>query len=322
MGGGGTNTVTENADPWEGVQPYLTDLFSQAQNAYGAVPKTPFQGQMVAEPSQYSQQGADMAALLAQQIAQGQYTQGTQAASNYLQQQLTGGAYTPEALPTFADYDISAVAPVIEAGTRPLFEQYTEQSLPQLQSQAINSGAFSGSKAVADLPQILARDFNRSLLDTAAQVGFEDFQSYRDLIPKMGQLELMAAETVPRLEQSFLESMLKAPELLGAAGAQETAIDQAIIDNELAQWREQIEAPFRGLNQYASALGQGGQFYSQTTETPGPSGVQNFLSGALGGVGLASGLGSALGEGATASFIGGPWGMAIGGLIGGLGSLL
>lgn len=33
-GGGGTTRTEQNADPWEGVQPYLTQLFSSAQKQY------------------------------------------------------------------------------------------------------------------------------------------------------------------------------------------------------------------------------------------------------------------------------------------------
>jgi len=40
FGGGGGNTVNtvQNADPWKGVQPYLTDLFGQAQSQANRTP--------------------------------------------------------------------------------------------------------------------------------------------------------------------------------------------------------------------------------------------------------------------------------------------
>lgn len=37
-GGGGTVNTVQNADPWRGVQPYLTDLFGQAQNQANRAP--------------------------------------------------------------------------------------------------------------------------------------------------------------------------------------------------------------------------------------------------------------------------------------------
>lgn len=33
-GGGGSTTTVQKADPWEGQQPYLKDIFNQAQKLY------------------------------------------------------------------------------------------------------------------------------------------------------------------------------------------------------------------------------------------------------------------------------------------------
>ena len=35
-GGGGTTTQVQKADPWAGQQPYLTDVYRQAQQQYQA----------------------------------------------------------------------------------------------------------------------------------------------------------------------------------------------------------------------------------------------------------------------------------------------
>ena len=55
-GGGGTNTV-EKADPWEGQQPYLLDLFGQAQGLYNRGVPEYYPGQTVAPFSDYTQSG-------------------------------------------------------------------------------------------------------------------------------------------------------------------------------------------------------------------------------------------------------------------------
>ena len=49
-GGGGTNTI-QKADPYIGQQPYLLDLYSQAQNQFQAGPQQFFPGQTYASPS-------------------------------------------------------------------------------------------------------------------------------------------------------------------------------------------------------------------------------------------------------------------------------
>jgi hypothetical protein len=54
-GGGKTVNTVQNADPWTGVQPYLGDLFGQAQ---GLANRTPFGY----APSPYTQQAQQLTA--------------------------------------------------------------------------------------------------------------------------------------------------------------------------------------------------------------------------------------------------------------------
>jgi len=49
-GGGGTNTV-QKADPWAGQQPYLTDLYRQAQTQFQQGPQQFYPGRTYAEAS-------------------------------------------------------------------------------------------------------------------------------------------------------------------------------------------------------------------------------------------------------------------------------
>jgi len=66
-GGGGTNTV-QKADPWAGQQPYLTDLFSQAQQLYQQGPQQFYPGRTYAEasPTVYQAENLQRQAALAQ----------------------------------------------------------------------------------------------------------------------------------------------------------------------------------------------------------------------------------------------------------------
>jgi len=57
-GGGGTVNTVQNADPWSGVQPYLTNLYSQANDTSN---RTPFSY----APSQYTNQAQQMTADIA-----------------------------------------------------------------------------------------------------------------------------------------------------------------------------------------------------------------------------------------------------------------
>lgn len=57
-----TSTTVANQDPWSGQQPYLRDIFGQAQNIYNA---GAYQGPFVGAESQYSNQGRQMVSDLA-----------------------------------------------------------------------------------------------------------------------------------------------------------------------------------------------------------------------------------------------------------------
>src|SRR5262245_54119842 len=50
----GTTVTTNN--PWSGQQPYLKDIYAQAQQAYGQVPQGPWTGELIADPSKTQQQ--------------------------------------------------------------------------------------------------------------------------------------------------------------------------------------------------------------------------------------------------------------------------
>lgn len=60
-GGGKTNTI-EKSDPWVGQQPYLGDIFSNAQQMYQAGGPQYYQGQTVADLSPYTQSAVDLTA--------------------------------------------------------------------------------------------------------------------------------------------------------------------------------------------------------------------------------------------------------------------
>lgn len=63
-GGGGGTTTVQKADPWSGQQPYLIDIFKQAQNLYNSGQMAPdyFAGNTVADQSQWTQQANQMQA--------------------------------------------------------------------------------------------------------------------------------------------------------------------------------------------------------------------------------------------------------------------
>lgn len=80
MGGGGSQTTTQKSTPWEGQQPYLRDLFRQAQGQFNQGPLQYYPGQTVAPFSPQTMMGMDLMTQRAlggspQQDAFGQYLQ-------------------------------------------------------------------------------------------------------------------------------------------------------------------------------------------------------------------------------------------------------
>lgn len=93
MGGGGGGDQTTRTEPWAGQQPYLRDLFGQAQNLYRQGGPQYFPGQTVASFSPQSQMGMDM---LTQRALGGDPSM--QAFGDYLTSTLSGGNVDPAAI--------------------------------------------------------------------------------------------------------------------------------------------------------------------------------------------------------------------------------
>lgn len=60
MGGGGSQTSTQESNPWVGQQPYLRDLFREAQGLYQQGPQEFYPGTTVAPFSPHQQQAMDL----------------------------------------------------------------------------------------------------------------------------------------------------------------------------------------------------------------------------------------------------------------------
>jgi len=192
----------------------------------------------------------------------------------------------------------------INASLRPITQDFTNSVLPNFNSQAINSGAFSGSSARDLAFNQLASGYGQQLLDTGTQIAFDNYLRERQLQQGAGQL----------LDQGSLLNQLT-PELLAQVGLGQRELAQRPLDEALLQFQEQINAPFRPLFPLASII-QGsdiGSTFSTTVPTPSPlsSGIVGALGGASAGAGIAD----------TFDLSGGNAGLAtaLGGLLGGLG---
>jgi len=127
-----------------------------------------------------------------------------------------------------------------------------------------------------------------------------------DAIEKDQARKLAAVSSIP----SVLNNDLALARALGAVGAEERALDQALLDRPAMVTSAQNTANQQRINNLLSALGGTGQAGGTTTQTgPGRSPLAGGAGGALTGAALGSQIGA----------VGGPLGALIGGGLGLLG---
>ena len=171
---------------------------------------------------------------------------------------------------------------------QPAISSFNQSVMPQFNSQALGSGAFKGSSARDLAANQLYDNFGNSLNRTASDFGFQNYMAERQLQQNAGQLMDQGA----RLNQL-------APEILSQAGAGYSDAYQQLLDEQLLQFQEQQQAPFRPLMNLASII-HGGDIGAQTTNFgPQPSRAAGGITGALAGGAGGAGLSSLMGWGNT-----------------------
>lgn len=206
--GSGDQTTVQKADPWSGVQPYLSDIFSQAQGLYqqGALADLPFPSQTVAPLTPAQEAGIQGLAEFGQTPLFRQTIGGLgQVFSQGTAQQpvATAGAYAPMgqgsdimlgydpsrfgqgiagASPELQQQteqtmsslmqgtpDYSNIQALTQAATRPMVRQFQEQVLPSIGHAAVAAGQVGGSRqGVAQ--GIAARGLTERIGDVSTQL--------------------------------------------------------------------------------------------------------------------------------------------------------
>lgn len=264
-GGSDTSTQTvQTADPWSGQQPYLTDVFQQAQAQYNQPGPYYYPGDTVAPftgAEQTAQQNiADYADLGARYLAnQGLETQGF----------MLGDVLRADSNPYMQDYAAAAIAPAWDALLR--------QGLPNVQSGAVANGQYGGSRqGVAE--GIALGDAMRGSLDTTAK-----------MYGSMYGQNLDAMQKALALQPQMLQTGAMPDTMLAGVGQQQREMSQAMMDDAVARWEFEQGLPSSKLAQYSSAI-QGSYGGSSTSETSGETGGAGTAGRVAGGV--MSGLGT------------------------------
>jgi hypothetical protein len=257
-GGGGTNTV-QKADPWAGQQPYLTDLFSQAQQLYQQGPQQFYPGRTYAEasPTVYQAENLQRQAALAQ-----------------------AGLGMTSIVPGFQESLMSPTQrfqdpmfqEALSANLRPI-EESTSRLLQQARRGATQAGQLGGTRQGILESEVL-KDMLTKQSDVASKM-------YGDLY---GDVLKTQAATLG-MSPSIMSTFTQPASTLAQVGAAETTRAQQPITEAMRRFQFEQAAPGEALRQYAQIAGNNILPPTTTTSTSGPGGP-GALAGGLGGAGL------------------------------------
>ena len=275
-GGGSTNTI-QKADPYIGQQPYLLDIYAQAQNQFNQ-PLQFFPGQTYANPTDLQIAAENLQAS----TALGGQTAVNQSLVPALQSQLAGPANV---------MNNPFLASATQAAIRPIYSQ-AQGLLQQARRDATKTGGLGGTRQ-AILEQGVIGDFMQRAGDISAGM-YSD--AYNNALTAQSRALGVAPQTLASLQVPAQQ--------LAQVGAVQQARQQQAIDDARARFEFAQMEPSNRLTRYANIAGTNILPGTTTSMVDGGGGLGTMGAlGALGG-GIA---GYNLGFGALT---GGPAGLA------------
>ena len=282
-GGGGQQTQTTTSDPWAAQQPFLKDVFGQAEQL-SKKPTTMAEGPLSADKTASDQAGMDYITNYAGTLA-GQSDKNLNALN-----WATGAGNLDVGNNQYVQGQMAA-------NTNRLYQDFNEQTVPALRSEFGKSGQIGSSRqGIAEglASQGVARasaDSNAQILGTAYGNALDTYSSALAQAPN-----IMQAGTMPGTLQ-------------GQVGAQERAFTQADIDEGVAR---NDFAQNEAWSRLANYMGLVSGNWGGTGTTTAPTGGGSTGSRVLGGAATGASIGTAFG----------PYGTGIGAGLGALAGLL
>ena len=278
MSGGGSNTQTTKSEPWEVQQPYIKDIYNQAQSQYQGGPMEFYPNQTYANATDTQLQ----AEQLQRQAALGASSTLSGSLLPAFQQQLQNPSQI------FSD---PMFQQSLTAGLRPI-QEGMQTGLQQARRDATGAGQLGGGRQ-AILESNVLKDYLTKSSDVASKM-------YGDIYGDIARNQAVTLGLAPQI----MGSLAAPSQLLGQVGNIEQARQQQAIDDQRARFEFEQQAPGAALGQYAN-LAAGSIIPGTTTQT-GPSQGGNQLMGLIG-----AGLGAFAGPaGATAGYTIGSQGFA------------
>jgi hypothetical protein len=301
--GGGTSQI----DPT--LIPYLQMGLQRAEQLFFGQPQpSMYPEQMYVSPSQQTLEALAAQENIARQ-GMAPLTAGQQAYAQSLGQigQTAAGGFLQG-----SPYQQAA----IQAATRPLQQQFTESTLPAIQSAFSRAGRYgSGAqeRAIAQAQEATSR----AMGDVTANIAYQDYARERGL----QQQAIAQQAALGAMAPQFYQAQMLPAQTLAQVGQQQEAIAAQPLQEAIQRYQFGQQLPYNQLQGYLSSVY--GTPLSQSIYAPTPQ-YQNTMMNTVAGAGLGYVGGQALG-----SFLGGtPFsltspsgygltGAGIGGLLGG-----
>lgn len=291
---GGTNTITEkNTEPWKEQQPYLQEMFKEAQRLYRQKGPEYYSGPTLAPVAPETQQGLDYARALAS--GWGMNLAGSTAgASDYLLNQARDVTNNP------------MLAKAVEGAVRPITQAHFDAggTMSQIRSGAGQAGQYGGTRqGVAE--GIASGRYYQTLGDVTSKMMSD---AYNEGLGATSKGLALLPQTQTGLSYPAT--------VWSAVGDTSRGLEQQFINEAIQRWNYEQQLPYNKLATYQNLVqGNYGMTGQGTAQGPAPQG--NALAGAIGGAATGAGLYSML-AGPAASF--GPYGwlaLGAGALLGG-----
>ena len=276
-------TAVQTTEIAQEVAPFIKDILGKSQALYKermAEGFVPFEGQTLADVT-----ADQLAAQEGLRGLVGSQAGGLQEARELVRRQTQQA--TAEQLQPFMNPYQQAVTDIAKRQAQERFEQET---LPGLRKQAIDAGAFGGSRAAMRESQ--ARDAQARLLaDIQAKGDLAAFQDARQAFEQQKTRERQAAEGLSGLTGAEFQARRAELGGLEAVGREQQQRQQQLLDESYQRFLQERGFPEQQLGTYQGFVSGASPFLRTTQTTMGPQQFQpSPIASALGTIG--TGLGT------------------------------
>jgi hypothetical protein len=176
----------------------------------------------------------------------------------------------------------------IESATRPVMQQFQEQTLPGIQSAFSAAGRYGSGAQTRAIGQA-QEAASRAIGDISASMTAQDYGRERALQQQAINQQAILGQAAP----SFFAQQFLPSEQLAQIGASREAIAAKPLQEDISRFQFQQQLPYSQLQSYLSAV-YGNPMAASAVPQQAPA-QSNRLGTALGGAALGAGIGQMVG---------------------------